>query len=294
MNRRIMIIMNPKAGRGTAKTALFTLCDGFTAMQDSVNVFVTQYDNHAKELCIEHASKFDILVCLGGDGTWNEVVNGMMFLHQKPHLAYLPSGTINDFASTLKLPKSASRLIEKIETAVPFCCDIGKFNKRYFTYVAAFGIFTEISYSTPQNAKHSFGKAAYIMEGMKQLTKIPTYHIKAIIEEEVIEDDCIFGCISNSKYVAGFTSVNAQYAELDDGLFEILLIRRPNNPLDVQTILSALLKREVNEHWMYFRKSSSIHIESATAIPWTLDGEDGGKTKNAMIQNKNKAITILV
>lgn len=294
MKRKVMIIMNPKAGKGTAKTALFTICDKFNAMQDIVSVFVTQYRNHAKELCITYGSKYDIIVCIGGDGTWNEVVTGIMYLQPKPKLCYLPSGTVNDFASTLKLPKSATRLMEKVETFTPFQCDIGKFNMRYFTYVAAFGIFTEISYSTPQNIKNSFGKIAYVMEGIKQLAKIPTYHIKAIIDNETIEDDCIFGCISNSKYVAGFASVSSKYAELDDGLFEILLIRRPNNPLDVQNILSALLKREVNEHWMYFRKASSLRIESKECIPWTLDGEDGGETNTANIQNKNKAITILV
>lgn len=294
MKRKVMIIMNPKAGKGTAKTALFTICDKFTAMGDFVSVFVTQYRNHARELSQQLGASFDILVCMGGDGTWNEVINGMMELRDKPQLCYLPSGTVNDFASTLKLPKSASKMMELVETYRPFPCDIGKFSNHYFTYVAAFGIFTEISYSTPQNSKNSFGKIAYFMEGIKQLTKIPRYHIKAYVDDELIEDDFVFGCISNSKYVGGFTSVSAKYAELDDGLFEILLVRTPNNPLDVQNILAALLKQEVNEHWMYFRKSGTIRIESEELIPWTLDGEDGGETLTATIENKNKAVTILV
>lgn len=294
MNRNVMIMMNPKAGKGTAKTALFTICNRFNSMQDKVCVYISQHPGHAFALCTSLASQFDLLVCIGGDGTWNEVVNGVMKLSKKPELCYLPSGTVNDFASTLKLPKNASLFMDKVEAYHPFQCDIGKFNTHHFTYLAAFGIFTDISYSTPQITKNSFGKLAYFMEGIKQLNKLPTYPIKAMIEGDVIEEEFIFGCISNSKYVAGFTSVNSKYAELDDGLFEILFIRKPNNPLDVQNILASLLKHEVNEHWMYFRKAHTLRIESIQSIPWTLDGEDGGETKIAQIINKNKAITILV
>lgn len=294
MDRNIRIIMNPKAGKQTAKTALFTICERFCAMQDNVQVHVTQYGGHAKELA-EAGTECDILVCIGGDGTWNEVISGIMSLKNKPMLAYLPSGTVNDFAATLKLAKSAAKLMDTIALYRPFACDIGQFNNRFFTYVAAFGIFTEISYSTPQSTKNSFGKTAYFLEGVKQLTNIPRYHIKAVVDnDEVIEDSCIFGCITNSKFVAGFTAVNAKDAQLDDGQFELLLIRVPNNPLDVQNIIAALLKHEVNETWMYFRKAADIHIESQEAVPWTLDGEDGGSTASVHIENKNRAVTILV
>lgn len=287
--------MNPKAGKQSAKTALFTICDRFCAMQDHVQVQVSQHAGHAKELARACEHTCDILVCIGGDGTWNEVVSGVMENKHRPILAYLPSGTVNDFAATLRLTKSAGKLMDAIEQYRPFLCDIGQFNHQFFTYVAAFGIFTEISYSTPQRTKNSFGRIAYFMEGIKQLTNIPRYHIKATIDhEEVIEDSCIFGCITNSRFVAGFSAVNSQDAQLDDGLFELLLIRVPNNPLDIQTIITALLKHEVNETWMYFRKAASITIESQESIPWTLDGEDGGSTQLVNIQNKNKAVTILV
>ncbi|MCR0203227.1 diacylglycerol kinase family lipid kinase [[Clostridium] innocuum] len=295
MNRTIRVIMNPKAGKQTAKTALFTICERFCAMQDSVQVHVTQYGGHAKELAATCEGCCDILVCIGGDGTWNEVISGVMETENKPVLAYLPSGTVNDFAATLKLPKSAHRMMDNIEQYRPFSCDIGKFNNRFFTYVAAFGIFTEISYSTPQSTKNSFGKIAYFLEGVKQLTNIPRYHVRAIVnKDEIIEDSCIFGCITNSKFVAGFTAVNSKDAQLDDGQFELLLIRVPNNPLDVQNIIAALLKHEVNETWMYFRKAADIRIESQEDISWTLDGEDGGTTSCVHIENKNRAVTILV
>lgn len=294
MQREVMMIMNPKAGKQTGKTVLFTLCERFCALKDHVHVYITQYAAHAKELAMQ-SSGYDIVVCIGGDGTWNEVINGIMPLAVKPTLAYLPSGTVNDFAATLKLPKSAEKLMDLIEQERRFPCDIGQFNERYFTYVAAFGLFTEISYSTPQRSKNTFGKIAYFLEGVKQLANIPRTFIKATIDhEEVIEGSWIFGCVTNSRYVAGFSAVNSHDAELDDGLFELLLIRVPNNPLDVQAIITALLKHEVNDTWMQYRKASHIVLESKEEISWTLDGEDGGSTRKAVIENKNKAVTLLV
>lgn len=294
MRRKILVIMNPKSGKGSAKSSLFTICNRFTALEDEVRVCISQYKKHAQAVVEEYAETCDILVCIGGDGTWNEVVTGLMSVEHKPNLCYLPSGTVNDFATTLKLPHNAEKMMNRTEENVLFPCDIGKFNDLYFTYVAAFGIFTEISYSTPQGAKNTFGKVAYFLEGMKQLTRIPKYHIVMETNDSRIEDDCIFGSITNSRYLGGFTSVNSEDAQLDDGLFEVLLIRVPNNPIDIQNIISALLKHEVNDTWMYFQKASHIRITSEEEIPWTLDGEDGGCTTSATITNKNKAITIMI
>lgn len=294
MKRKIVIIMNPKAGKGGAKSNLFTICERFSAMGDHVQVCVTQYSHHAHELTEYYGSTVDILVCMGGDGTWNEVVSGLMALRKRPTLCYLATGTVNDFASSLKLAKKADHMMQQMMKNTIFACDVGQFNKRYFTYIAAFGIFTEISYSTSQGSKNTFGKVAYFLEGIKQLTRIPRYHIRVESDEGIIEDDCIFGCITNSRYIAGFTNINSKDAQLDDGLFEVLFIRVPNNPLDVQNIVASLLKHEVNKTWMYFLKTSSLKISSTQEIPWTLDGEDGGVTTKAEILNKHKAISIFV
>lgn len=294
MNRIVKIIMNPRAGKQTAKTSLFTICDRFCAMQDQVIVQTTQYAGHAKELAIQSEHTCDLLVCIGGDGTWNEVINGIMEIQDRPLLAYLPSGTVNDFAATLQLPKSAEKMMDIVEKERPFSFDIGAFNQCYFTYVAAFGLFTEISYTTPQSSKNIFGRIAYFLEGVKQLTNIPQYKVRAIIDDKkVIEDTFIFGCITNSKYVAGFPAFDSDNAQLDDGFFEILFIKVPMNPLDVQTIITALLKHEVNETWMYSFKANHVRVESEDAIPWTLDGEDGGSTHLAQIDNRKQAATIL-
>lgn len=294
MNKKVMIIMNPKAGKGTAKTSLFTICNHISKRKDIASVFVTQQKGHAKDLVLDYATKYDLLLCIGGDGTWNEIINGVMQLTKKPQLAYLPSGTVNDFAATLQLPKSASKLLTMMDANILFQCDIGLFNNHYFTYVAAFGVFTEVSYTTPQQKKNMFGKVAYFLEGIKQLTKITSYHVTIDTAQEHIEDDFIFGCITNTKYVGGFTTIGTKFAELDDGLFEVLFIRMPQNPLDVQTIVASLLKQEINDHFMHFIKTDKISIISDQEIQWTLDGEDGGHFDRVSIENKNKAITIMV
>lgn len=293
MHKNIMIIMNPKAGKGNGRKALFEICNACNAQNDTVSVYITQFQGHALKLVTSIASNFDTIICIGGDGTWNEVINGMMMAHHRIPIAYLPTGTVNDFAASLKISKNVQKFIEHLQNKT-FECDIVKFNQKYFTYIAAFGMFSDISYSTPQNAKNTFGKIAYFLEGFKQLAKIPNYQISIRINNETIEDNCIFGCITNSKYVAGFASINYKKTYLDDGLFEVLLIKTPKNPIDVQNIIASLLKHEVNTKWMHFYKASEVVLEAKEAIPWTLDGESGGTIKTAQIKNIHKAIDIII
>lgn len=295
MQQNIMLIMNPKAGKGNSQQLLFTLCNGLCEAKDNVHVCITQYASHATKLIQTLASSYDVVLCCGGDGTWNEVVSGMMCLpyEKRVPLLYLPMGTVNDFANTLQLSKDPDIILQHLQSPSYFPCDVGMFQHRYFTYVAAFGIFTDVSYSTPQSSKNIFGKAAYFLEGCKQLAKIPNYHIKVSYDGKQLEEDCVFGCVTNAKYVAGFPTIYANDAQLDDGEFEVLLIKTPHNPLDVQTIITALLKREVHTQWMHYFKTRELTITSPTNIPWTLDGEDGGMHQCVKIQNQHKAITLI-
>ena len=252
--------------KGRIKNALFQIVDGFFSMGYIVTCFPTSYKNHATELILAHGKNYDLIACSGGDGTLNEVINGMLQMEKQLPLAYIPSGTVNDFA----------------------------FNHCYFTYVAAFGAFTEVSYHTPQATKNTLGRIAYFLEGFKQLSKITTYHMRLTTSDRIIDDDFVFGAITNARSVAGFQTVNTKNARLDDGEFEVLLIRMPQNPLDLQIIISALLKQEINEKFMEFFTASSLHIESDPKASWTLDGEEGGSPEQIQIDIKNKAITFLV
>lgn len=294
MKKKIMVIINPYAGTGSVKNTLFEIADEIVRHQDEPTVFITQYAGHAKELLREQAHKYDIVICSGGDGTLNEVVSGFMELPQKPYLGYLPSGTVNDFASTLNISRNPREQVRNILQQRPFACDIGQFNENFFTYVAGFGAFTDVSYTTPQATKSILGKAAYFLESIRHLPSITTYHLKVTYKGNYIEDDFTFGAVTNSKSVAGMQSISTKMAELDDGLFEVLLIRMPQNPLDLQIIITTLMKQEINERFMCFFKTDHIEIECEEGLQWTLDGENGGSHKKAVIENKNKAITFLV
>lgn len=294
MNRKCMLIYNPNAGKGKVKSSLHTIIDGFFQNGDLVTCFPTAYKDHACELVKTYGNAFDLLICCGGDGTLNEVINGLSSLKSPIPLAYIPSGTVNDFANTLKLSANPKKALEAFMSNNSFACDICTFNERCFTYVAAFGAFTEVSYRTPQATKNLLGRAAYFLEGLKQLPNITTYHMRITGADRIIDDNFVFGAITNARSIAGFQSINTKYAQLDDGEFEVLLIRIPQNPLDLQIIIAALLKQEINEKFMEFFTAQSLLIESDPKATWTLDGEEGGNPELIEITIKNKAVTFLV
>lgn len=294
MRKKVMIILNPTAGKGSAKSSLFDMINELNKQDIFPTIYTTQHSGHAKSLLIKHASSYHTIICCGGDGTLNEIVSGMMELTKRPLLGYIPKGTANDFASTLKLTSNTNKMMKRILENHQFPCDIGSFNDRYFTYVAGFGAFTDVAYTTPQPIKSILGKAAYFLEGIKHLPSITSYHLKITYDDQIIEDNFAFGAITNSKSVGGMQSISTKTADLQDGLFEVLLIRLPNNPLDLQVIITALLKQEMNEKWMCFFKTGALTIDSTDDLKWTLDGEEGGIHNHIRIENKKKAITFLV
>lgn len=295
MNKRILIIVNPHAGKGMIKRYLCDVIDLFVKNKWNVSVITTQAKGEAAKLASEAADQYDLLVCSGGDGTLNEVVSGLIKDHKYIPIGYLPAGTTNDFASSLQIPKNnLPAATQQIIDGKGFLCDVGNFNDHIFMYVAAFGAFTEVSYSTPQDFKNNFGRAAYILEGIKSLANIMTYHLKVECDDEIIEGDFIYGQISNSTSVGGFQAMSLKDVQLDDGLFELLLVYRPNNLLDLQTIIAALLMQDENSGWLVHRKLSKLKITSETPVPWTLDGEFGGNHYAMTISNIPKAVEIIV
>jgi len=295
VNQRVLIIVNPHAGKGMIKRYLCDVIDLFVKHQWQVSVVTTQAKGEATQLASDAALHYDLLVCSGGDGTLNEVVSGLVKDERHIPIGYLPAGTTNDFASSLQIPKNnLPAAAQQIIDGKGFLCDVGHFNDRIFMYVAAFGAFTEVSYSTPQDFKNNFGRAAYILEGIKSLTNIVTYHLKVECENELIEGDFIYGQISNSTSVGGFQAMSLKDVQLDDGLFELLLVHRPNNLLDLQTIIAALLTQDENSSWLVHRKLSKVKITCETPVPWTLDGEFGGNHQTMVIRNLPKAVEFIV
>lgn len=295
-NQKLLFIVNLFAGKGKIRQELGEYIDYFVKNHYDVSVYTTQCVGDATDYVTQHAQAYDGVVCSGGDGTLNEVVRGMMKLpkEQRVSIGYLPTGTTNDFANSLQLPKTVKEGAKVAIHGTLQWIDMGLFNQNSFLYVAAFGIFTEVSYSTPQEIKNNLGRMAYVLEGMKSLTNIKSYTMKVFADEEEIEGNFLYGQISNSTSVGGFQAMNAQTIALDDGVFEMLLIRCPNHILDLQNIIGALLLQDLSSDWLVYRKVSRVKIQSQTPVSWTLDGEFGGECECADIENVHQAIQMHV
>ena len=283
--KKMLFIFNPFSGKAQIKSKLFEIIDVFVKGGYEVIVHPTQAVGDGFEKTKELAPQVDLVVCSGGDGTLDEVVSGLMEVDQRVPIGYIPAGSTNDFANSLFMPKNMTKVAEMIMEEELYHCDIGRFNQKTFAYVAAFGLFTDVSYETDQDLKNILGHVAYVLEGMKQLFEVKSYHLKVTSDELTVENDFIYGMISNSRSVGGFKNLTGKNVDMNDGLFEVTLITNPKNPLELQEIMTALLTAEDNTDLIYSFKSAHVVIESEEAVPWTLDGEFGGDHDYVCIQN---------
>ena len=296
MEKRMMLLINPNAGKGGYKAALAEILHVFCGGGWQPTVFFTRAAGEAPEIVAKNAAEYDLTVCLGGDGTLSEVCTGMMRLgERKTPIGYIPLGTANDVARTLGLSAKPVEAAKNILGGRPVHFDVGRFGaSEFFTYVAAFGAFTEVSYETPQEAKHALGHIAYMLEGIRQLPKITDYH--AIVEYDggVLEDDFIFGAVTNSTSVAGLVRLDADSVSLDDGLFEVLLVRKPQDLLDLSSIIGSVLSSDFSGENVLFLKSTEVRVMFTETVAWTRDGEDGGKHRDVFISNCHPGVEIIV
>lgn len=293
-DKNMLFVFNPRSGRAQIKNVLLDVVNLFVKNGYEVTVHPTQSKLDAYKTVARIGDQFDLVVCSGGDGTLNESVRGLMECGGAMRLGYLPSGTTNDFGSTMGLPKNLTEAARIIMEGEEFPCDIGSFNDLYFTYVAAFGAFTEVAYATPQQSKNILGHLAYVMEGIKRLSNIAAYHM--VVEHDGIQEegDYAFGMVSNSMSVGGFRGRSDMGIVLDDGLFEVALIALPQTPAELQQTLNALLKRDFHTEGITFFRTSELKITCEDRqVAWTLDGEYGGTVTEAVIKNHKQAITFL-
>jgi len=292
--KKILFIFNPRSGKAQIRNKLMDILDIFTKAGYELSVHVTQRCGDAMEAAAAYGGSADLVVCSGGDGTLNETISGLMKLDHFPDLGYIPAGSTNDFASSLKISKNMVRAAEAAVYGEPFPIDIGCFcEDRHFVYIAAFGAFTEVSYLTPQDKKNVLGHQAYMLEGMKSLASIKSYVMRVECEELTLEGEFIFGMITNTISVGGFKGLVAQDVALDDGEFEVLLIRTPKTPLDLTNIINYMfLKEEPNEYVHKFG-TRSLRVLSEEPIDWVLDGEFGGTRREVNIINLKKQIRIM-
>ena len=294
--KRMLFIYNPNAGKGLLKAKLSDVLDIMVKAGYEVVVYPTQSYKDAYRKVVHMEKGYDMVVCSGGDGTLDEVVTGMMKRDKEDRIpiGYIPTGTTNDFANSLHISRD---IMEAADTAVhgkPFACDVGRFNKDVFVYVSAFGLFTDVPYQTDQKLKNALGHAAYVLEGVKRLSNIPSYHIKIEADGREIEDEFMIGMITNSRSVAGFRSIMGKDVKFDDGEFEVMLIKKPKSLIGLQEIITALLIENFDTKHMYTFKAKEIKLESKEEIPWTLDGEFGGQHEEVHIINKKQALEIMV
>ena len=297
--KKLLFVYNPRAGKEMLKPRLSDVLDIFVKAGYEVTVHPTQaYRDAYYQIKEYEVGKYDLIACSGGDGTIDEVATGMMKRREMGKdvvpVGYIPAGTTNDFAKSLHIPRKPLAAADNAVKGVPFPCDIGKFNDSVFVYIAAFGIFTDVSYETDQAVKNVLGHMAYILEGAKRIFNIPSYKIKVEHDGEVIEDEFIFGMVTNSRSVGGFSNMVGKNIVFDDGLFEVTLIKTPKNPIALQEIIAALLIEQVDTKHMYTFKTKKIAFDSVEEIPWTLDGEFGGEQDYVEIENVQKAMEIMV
>ena len=292
--KKMLFIYNPHSGKGQIKFHLFSIIDTFTREGYEVTVHPTQAKLDAFQTVVSRGDDFDVIVTSGGDGTLNETIKGIMQLNKQIPLGYLPAGTLNDFATSLGIPKNMPEAALKIVKGEVADVDIGAFNDEFFTYVAGFGAFTEVSYETPQPMKNMFGSLAYIVEGMnlKRLSNTKSYHVKVTYDGNVIEDDFIYGMVCNSNSVGGIKGLSGKDVLLNDGVFEGLFIKMPKNIADFQSTVNALLARDMNSEYLYWFKAADVEFSSEDEIPWTIDGEFGGNHRSGIISNKCRAVRI--
>ncbi len=294
--RKIYFIYNPHSGKEQIGAKLNEIIRTLAENDNELTVVPTIGYLDAMERIKNLPDGYDLVVCSGGDGTLDEVVTGMMKRQpeRRVPIGYIPAGTTNDFARSLEIPRNMRSAAENAMMGKPFACDIGSFNENSFVYIASFGIFTEVSYSTKQEIKNVLGHMAYILEGMKSLYNIKSYKMRVSSDEMEFEGDFLFGMITNSKSVAGFKGLVKGDVQFDDGVYEVTFIKRPKNPLEIQEILGALLLEEINSNYMYSFRTKKLVIESEEMVPWTLDGEFGGEHKSVVIENNHKAVEIIV
>lgn len=292
--KKLLFVFNPNAGKSTIKESLCDIIDIFTKGGYEVTAYPTQARLDGFQKILEDASKYDLVVSSGGDGTMSESIKGIMNSGANVPIGYIPAGTVNDFAHSMDISKNMIDAANAVVKGVPFAYDVGSFNGDYFCYVAAFGAFTDVSYETPQSTKNIFGHLAYLMEGVKRIKTLEAYDITVEHDGEVYRDDFIVGLISNTISIAGLSNLVAEGVVFDDGLFEVTLIKTPNSPLELSKILNCIIMKNLDPKYFYTFKTSRVRFTSDQEIKWTLDGESGGSYTVADIEAMRQAVKIIV
>ncbi|MDD6428376.1 diacylglycerol/lipid kinase family protein [Candidatus Weimeria sp. HCP3S3_B5] len=296
MGKKLLFIYNPHSGRGMIRMSLSDIIEIMVRAGYEVSVYPTQKPKDAMEQTLSHGGEYDRIVVSGGDGTLDEVVTGVMKSGLDVPVGYIPAGSTNDFGASLGIPKDMTQAANIASWGIPRAFDVGRFGDDYFVYVAAFGIFTQTAYSTSQQLKNVLGHSAYILSAFKQLRDIPSYRMQVEYDGNVLYDEFIFGMVTNTLSVGGIKGIIPGDKKLDDGLFEVTLVKTPKNPMELNEIVGGLtgVLKDADTDMVSSFQTRSIVFTTAEEIPWTLDGEYGGSVSKVQIENLHRKMNIVV
>jgi len=291
--KRMLFIMNSFAGQRRANKHLTDILQMFRQADYEMLVHMTGGTGDAREAARRYAKNAELVVCCGGDGTLNETVSGIIESGVDVPVGYIPAGTTNDFASSLKLSHNPLQAAKDILEGEPVPYDVGKFGDRYFSYVASFGAFTKSSYIVPQNIKNALGHTAYVLGGISELSQIRNEHIRMEIDGDVVEDDFLFGAICNSTSIGGILTLDPKQVDMGDGLFEVMLVRAARNLTEITECIQAVQSQKYNCAMITFRAAKEVKIYASPDMPWTLDGEKEEGHTEVLAQNLHHAIRLM-
>ena len=292
--KKMLFIMNPFSGMRRANRYLADIISLFNRADYEVNIRMTAGPGDAANFAREHSPGMDLVVCCGGDGTLNETITGMLQAGSQAAIGYIPAGSTNDFAASLKLSTNIMQATQDILEGTPVAYDVGRFSDRYFSYVASFGAFTKSSYATPQSVKNALGHTAYVLEGISELSQIRKFHVRMEMENEVVEDDFLFGAISNSTSIGGVLTLDPKQVDMSDGLLEVFLVRAPQSLAEISECIQALQSQRYNDCAMItFGPVRKIQVTAPADMPWTLDGEKFDGQAEIEVENLHHAIRLM-
>lgn len=294
--KRALFFVNPNAGQGANGLNLLEILKEFSRKDWRVEICLTKGPGDLTKVLREEGENFDLVVASGGDGTLNETTAGIMGIPEdrRPPVGYIPRGTVNDVSHNLGLSRVPAQAAKDIVDGVPFPMDVGSFNDRWFNYVAGFGLFTDVAYRTPQEEKKVLGRLAYLLDGVKSLSEIHPISVTMELDGEMVKEQVILGLVTSTMSIGGFRVPNEMDVQLNDGLFEVLLVKHSPTLQGIKDIVSALQKRDFSGDGFIFRKAKKVDFSFPEATDWTLDGEFGGSLKSAHIENHHSGLTIMI
>ena len=291
--RKLLFLVNPTAGQRRVNKFLTDIIGIFNEGGYEVTVFLTTGPGSGTRIVRDRAKDYDLVVCAGGDGTLNETITGLMEAGTDCPIGYIPCGSTNDFASTLKLSMDVVQAARDIMLGRPEEYDLGKWGDRYFSYIASFGAFTRVSYATPQNLKNALGHLAYVLSGIQELPQIRSIPMYLELDGESVEGKYLFGAVSNSTSVGGVFTLDPRLVDLRDGKFEVILVRLPRDRSELAACISAIQSGTYDCAAITFRSVSRLTVRQTSDVAWTLDGERAEGQEEIPIENLHRAMRLV-